>query len=399
MFFEIINPNIKASLITCLLPFVLYLPKYGRFIFKVIGVALVAYFFITAAYTNLIIVAYFLLYKQINKWYYLLLIVLIPIAFIYSNSLMGRLLIWKITIIQNNKPIVGNGVNSFKNEYGNLKVAYFSNHHNTNEIQLVDESDYCFNEMIQLYYEGGLVSILILLFIITILMIVVWHLYKHNKTVIKPILLSLVSIFTNAQLLYNLHNFWIFIILMVNIFCILFLYLKRNKLYILVLSFIFICVLTFISIVNYRKQVNNNNLFYAVNTCQIDVVRGTNLKDTYNDGELMYKYASCLTNHTNINTAIAILKSYTDKYINYKVCILLGDFLFNKNHFSQAKYYYYLAHLCVPNRFLPLFNIFKIYEFTGDSINKNIYRQLILNKPIKIKSSQIDYYLKYVKAR
>jgi len=93
-----------------------------------------------------------------------------------KGSADGRLLIWKVSagMIKDN-PILGHGVEGFKSHYMDYQAAYFKNNPDSKDAMVAGDTNYAFNEFIQLTVENGLVGLLLIVTIILLLF------FKNNK--------------------------------------------------------------------------------------------------------------------------------------------------------------------------------------------------------------------------
>ena len=84
------------------------------------------------------------------------------IYFLKKNSANGRLLTWKVSFSALIKHPLGVGLGHFPNAYGEAQIAYFSSG-NASEMEeyVAGNTEYCFNEFLQIAIESGFVSLLL----------------------------------------------------------------------------------------------------------------------------------------------------------------------------------------------------------------------------------------------
>lgn len=111
--------------------------------------------------------------------------------------------------------------------------------------------------------------------------------------------------------------------------------------------------------------------------------------------EFTYNYASYLYNIGEYADADALLKKVTLR--DYETTILLGRIKDAICSDSEAIEQFKLAHDMCPNRFIPLFEIYKIHKRNNNKPMQKRYATLLLSKSIKIPSTQIDEILKTIK--
>lgn len=86
-----------------------------------------------------------------------------------KGSADGRLLIWKVsTEMIKDKPVLGYGFDGFKKHYMDYQAGYFKDHPDSEETLVVGDSNYAFNEFLQVTVEYGLVGLLLFITIISI---------------------------------------------------------------------------------------------------------------------------------------------------------------------------------------------------------------------------------------
>lgn len=82
---------------------------------------------------------------------------------------------------------------------------------------------------------------------------------------------------------------------------------------------------------------------------------------------------------------------------DYEVAMLKSNVYINMRDFPSAITELNMAQRMCPNRFVPLFEKYKIYEELQDSISLGKLRFDIVNKSVKIPSRQVDMIKEYVK--
>ncbi|HCY41747.1 MAG TPA: hypothetical protein DHV48_10385 [Prolixibacteraceae bacterium] len=81
-----------------------------------------------------------------------------------KGSANGRLLIWKVSAeMISDKPVFGHGYDGFKKYYMDYQAEYFQYNRESKEALVAGDSNYAFNELIQLTVENGLVGLFLIL--------------------------------------------------------------------------------------------------------------------------------------------------------------------------------------------------------------------------------------------
>lgn len=137
-----------------------------------------------AMLSAVIAVAILVSYYGFKKWKffkYALLFLLPLFIFIFlskgTDSVNGRLLIWKISLLSFlDHPLTGVGYNFFSVEYLNFQADYFSKGGTKNEILLAGANTQAFNEFLKFIIENGILGVIL------IVACVFWILKSKNTT-------------------------------------------------------------------------------------------------------------------------------------------------------------------------------------------------------------------------
>lgn len=108
----------------------------------------------------------------------------------------------------------------------------------------------------------------------------------------------------------------------------------------------------------------------------------------------IFNYASYLYNMGKYTEAEKLIQTSTLK--DYETAVLSGKIKKAVGSDSLAIEQFKLAHDMCPNRFIPLFEIYKIYRGNNKPMQER-YATLILSKSIKIPSNQIDEILNTIR--
>lgn len=118
------------------------------------------------------------------------------------------------------------------------------------------------------------------------------------------------------------------------------------------------------------------------------------LSQRMNTDEFIFNHASYFHNLGKNTEANSILSNIN--LVDYETMMLSGKIKESLGLYKDALNDFCLAYDMCPNRFFPLFEIYKIYEKTNNINGQRKYSELIRNKPIKVQSPQIDYIIDYV---
>jgi O-antigen ligase len=113
------------------------------------------------------------LIKRILLFITLLILLVLSLTGLYhlnKESVDGRFLIWKVSMnMIRDKPVSGYGFDQFKAHYMNYQASYFEQNQASEEAMVAGDSNYAFNELLQVSVENGvpgLVMIALMLIII-----------------------------------------------------------------------------------------------------------------------------------------------------------------------------------------------------------------------------------------
>lgn len=118
------------------------------------------------------------------------------------------------------------------------------------------------------------------------------------------------------------------------------------------------------------------------------------LSEKINTDEFIYNYSSYLYQLGKGWESKSIL-SNIDR-VDYETKMLSGKINASLQLYKEALCDFEIAHGMCPNRFTPLYEIYKIYEKTNNTYGKEKYAKIIKNKKIKIPSPQIQSMIDYV---
>lgn len=127
------------------------------------------------------------------------------ILFLYRlnvNSADGRILIWRVCLsgIQSH-PLMGAGAGSLAADYMYLQAEWVRNHPDSGLLLLADNNHYCFNEVLHLLFEQGIIGL-------TLMCIVVCKSLKYTD---KTILAGVLFLFISSMTLYSADIFPVFV--------------------------------------------------------------------------------------------------------------------------------------------------------------------------------------------
>nr|WP_315242922.1 O-antigen ligase family protein [uncultured Flavobacterium sp.] len=357
-----------------------------------------------AALLSLIVsVLILLLCKRVIEWKnlkYIIFIGLPILCFIFfykgTDSVYGRLLIWKISFISFfENPYTGTGYGFFGVDYLNFQANYFMNGGTNQEILLAGATEQTFNEFLKFIIENGVLGILLVLgccFWILKSNTNFHNYIKRNSSVVSFSLYSVILIF--AQFSYPLQ-FLPFKLLLLNQIGLqkytpLLVNFKVKVNFQKILFCLMCCLIFFASNYQYKgfrawkeaselqfSDPDSSSALYALASSRLD-----------HDAAFLSDYANVLKEK---KTQLALVYYKKAKRLAsfpglYKKTAQLNE---NLGNYKSAEADYLKIHFISPHLFLPLEQLLDFYNRRGDKKKSNYYAKKILETSIKIPSAEV----------
>ena len=321
-----------------------------------------------------------------------------------KDSASGRLLIWKVAWSGiKEMPLQGQGFNAFQAKYGQYQAAYFQKYaENKREIMIADNINAAFNDFIEIVFNLGFIGLflyaafwlslfkgmdirimsrssinLVAVTIVIIFLVSSGFYFVERMLTIKTIVLFFAALAANScRKIVNLH---IQNILMVKSF-----------------AAILIVICCFVGYVTIKKVADYSHWKKADTFTQFGYIEESKTEydllytKMQHNGLFLYRYAKVLYANEAYNKSIECMELAKDKIASSEFYGLLGDAYFKTENYSNAiTCYQYAAHM-VPNRFRPLYKLFKLYVELEKTEQALEIAQIIVNKPIKVNSNEIQ---------
>lgn len=163
----------------------------------------------------------------------------------------------------------------------------------------------------------------------------------------------------------------------------------------IVLLLIGIVLIAYASNTIWKQMIWKEAYTYAVmGRKQQALYKYNNIQKYMSTDDFIYNYSSYLHN-LGKNVEAKSLLSEMDM-VDYESKMLSGKINESMQLYEDALEDFNIAYGMCPNRFSPLFEIYKIYEKTNNEDGQRKYSELIRNKKIKIPSSQVSNIIEYV---
>ena len=338
---------------------------------------------------------------QIKKTRVLFLIVFIMLIgilyFLKKESADGRLLIWRCSmnmIVE--RPILGYGSDGFDAKYMLFQAKYFASNPNSKFALLADNINRPFNEYLSILINYGFLGFSIFLILILCLL-------KHyrkcsdkesNFAGLSLLIIGLFSLFS-----YPFTYPFVWIVCLLCIFLIFY-----NSKSIIILKNIIVriaivscfCIITLLCYIYVRKVIVEmkwcdiaNKSLMGKSTDMLSEY--ANLKKILSHNRFfLYNYAAELHEVGHYKESLNVALECEKVFADYDLQLILADDYLKTNNYYQSEKHYTLASQMCPSRFMPLYQLVKVYQDAGDSTMVLLTAQKIVEKPVKIESSEIN---------
>lgn len=359
-----------------------------------------------AAMLSLVISITFLAsYYGFKKWknFKYLLISLLPILISIvlskgTDSIHGRLLIWKITFLSFlDHPLTGIGYNFFGAEYINLQADYFSKGGTMKEILLAGSNSQAFNEFLKFAIENGLLGIIL------IAIAGIWVFKSQSFAAHFPkesFFLTSIGVYISF-IVFSFFSFPLqflpFKLLLINQIALQnyssFPYrIKINKNYKKIAFSLVVGLLLFTVTQQYngfRAWKNASELEYT-NPDSSKTLYEYAEKSLNNDGNFLLRYGNFLEDK-DIDTALSLYEK-AKKINNLPILYAKTANLYEKKqNYKSAEINLLKLHFIQPHLFNPQEKLLEFYIRNGNLKNARFYANEILKTPIKIKSKEVSF--------
>ncbi len=322
-----------------------------------------------------------------------------------KDSADGRLLIWQSCInMVKDSPWMGHGLGSFEAHYMDYQAEYFRIYGQQNRYaMLADNVKHPFNEYMGILLNFGIIGLLILCAFIFLLI----YCYKRNSTIeTKIALYTLISIgiFSLFSYPFTYPFTWIITFLSVLIIIrepieVFFTVSWRKN---IACAFVIVC--SMIGIYKLVERIQTELEWGRISKLTFSDSYNETLpvyeeleKVFVNNPYFLYNYAAVLLEKKQYNKSLQIALQCRQYWADYDLELLIGESYQQLNNFDIAEKYYNSASMMCPSRFLPLYKLFYLYKSNNEIEKVLDVADLIINKPMKIKTSSILMMKKNVK--
>lgn len=316
--------------------------------------------------------------------------------FLKKDSADGRLLIWKCSWeMIKESPVYGHGTGVFLKHYMDYQAKYFDKHPDSQFAMLADNVQHPFNEYLSIILNFGFIGG-VLLFAVMILLFCACR-KNPNPTNIT----ALLSLLATAVLAVFSYPFIYPFTWIVGLYCIcillkgFFIWKIPPICHRFIYSIVLIFCITFLYHL-YQRTEAEYQWYKAYKSKQLSEYKQLMLV-MGNDPYFLYNYAVELYNANHVAESKEIALLCHEQWANYDLELLLGDIYMRENDIASAESHYKQAALMCPCRFIPLYQLFCLYQEQGNESLAYDFAKKIEAKEVKVSSTtvkQIKYKVK-----
>lgn len=313
-----------------------------------------------------------------------------------KDSADGRLLIWSSSVnMIKDAPWFGHGVGSFEAHYMDYQAEYLKQFEGTRYALLADNVKHPFNEYVGVLLNFGAFGLCLLLAIIVLLACC----YKKKPCIEKQTAIySLVSIGIFSLFSYPFTYPFTWIITVLCIFIITKEYLTTifaySKIKYAVCIIVLLCSLggmyKLVERIKAEKEWGKASVLALCGTYGKAFPIYEKLeKKFYDNPYFLYNYTAILLENKQYEESLRIALQCRRYWADYDLELIIGEIYQELGRQELAEKYYNSASLMCPSRFLPFYKLFHLYKDNADRKNMLSMANLIIDKPMKIKTSTI----------
>ena len=318
------------------------------------------------------------------------------VVFLYhykQDSADGRLLIWRCTwSVIRESPWIGHGIGGFQARYMDAQADYFKAHPGSPYVMLADNTQAPFNEYLGLLTEFGFVGGIVLL-VGVVLLLQAWRKHPYGSSRVAMLCLLSIAVFSLFSYPFRYVHTWM--LCGISIVVLLFNAYPPALFVCRVISLAATLCLVGAACLSIHRM-RTEMRWCEVATCSLGGMTDEMLS-AYNklNGELgrnpyfLYNYAAELNVSGHYGESLRIGQECDTLMADYFVQLLMADNCKQLKRYEQAKRYLEQASYMCPNRFVPLYELYKIYELQNDTVAMCRMAEVILRKPIKVESSEV----------
>lgn len=345
---------------------------------------------------------YFSFKRSYVYWMTLIGILLLVVLFCFKpDSAAGRLLIWRCCLnLVGIHPFTGGGYGSFRASYMPEQAAFLVDNSNIVGRQLASNVFHPFNEYLRILVEQGWIGFLLF---VSISISIIRYYSKHRTKEKDVAFLSLMIIGICAFFSYPLEYpiirllaaFLIGLLLSRSMDNTVVKYWRLNK---TALILGFVCSIVLISSISYQfyKEMQWKKLV-EIDTSYPNEKYVDSYQSIYNNTFLhvkpafIYSYSVALNEAEMYEKSNAVIHKNLSRLDDYDIQLLQAYNYLKLEKLDSAQIHFRIASNMIPNRFVPLYELFKIYKKAEQSGDAKRIATKIAIMPVKVMSPKIVF--------
>lgn len=315
-----------------------------------------------------------------------------------KDSADGRLLIWKVSFaMMTDKPILGHGIGAFQAKYMDYQAEYFGSNPDSKFKFLTDNVKHPFNEFTKVAVELGIVGVTVIFLFILFVLCKITKSKNENR---ELVLSGLTSFFVLACFSYPLQYVATWLLLAFYLSAMLpskEIRIRNSRISIITRIGIVVACIFALSYIIRQVGVERKWKIIAMSSLKgnteemLPEYRKLYLTALKQNPFFLYNYGAELNIAGRFDESIAILTECKKRFNDYDLQMLMADNYYKKGETEKAIQAYQHASAMIPCRFLPIYQLLKIYKETGETEIAIKYANEIINKKVKVPSVTVSF--------
>ncbi|MDR3226771.1 MAG: O-antigen ligase family protein [Prevotellaceae bacterium] len=297
-----------------------------------------------------------------------------------QGSANSRLLIWRVSAdMISDKPVFGHGITSFDEKYMHCQAAYFNENPNSKFIAVADNVAYVYNEFLHVSVEMGILG---LMFLLLIFYCAFFSKKQQSQKAVLAVLLG-----------FSMFSYPTEIFILLFLFAIILSCTNTKKLYEINLSRYWMIICCFIVVCACILTLKTE--LYLTNASHKFTQLHENEKQTkeyilkhYKRLKYEHEFCRIYTNWLMKNPSEKEIFNVLELFPSSENYCIFGEYYVEKEMYEKAEECFNISANMLPNRILPNYNLFKLYQNLGDEENTMRMAKKILSQHIKIENTQ-----------
>lgn len=316
-----------------------------------------------------------------------------------QNSIEGHKLIWSVGWeMVKDKPVIGHGYGSIEKEYMLYQAKYLESHKSETYDMVADNTKRVFNEYLAVAIQFGFVGLAVVLAAIA-LTVVYYVQYRRNCPCATAGIASILCICVFSMFSYPFAYPFTWLMLIVDLLVVFAPAMLALSKYSNIKSLVVGGLLVFVSLVALTITINrakNEKQWKRLYNCivwQNDKQALQEYADLFrrmsHNPYFLYNYTAELNAAGQYGESLKVSKECASYWADYDLELLTAYNYKSLRQYNLAANHFLLAGKMCPNRFEPLYNLMLIGKDTHDLSKANLYAKMIVDKKIKVYSSEI----------